>query len=409
MIRPAPHIVFAGGGTCGHLFPGLAVAEQLAKDLPATRITFAGTGRDFERQHVRQAGFDYLAVPCRPFPRNAMQVPRFLADHLAGYWTARRFLRRARVDRVVGLGGYASVPMARAAVSLGIPLVLLEQNAVPGRATRWLAASASLVCIALDAARNHFPPGCRVRVTGNPVRSGFMSSQAAAEDGCRSRQILILGGSNGAHSLNETVPRVLAQIGPSLRGWRILHQSGATDRETTRQLYANLGLEADVVPFVADMPAVLARTDLAVARAGGTTLAELSVAGIPAVLLPYPDAADDHQRKNADVIAGTGGCVVVDEREPAGSFADRLVHVLDDLLRDENHRLSMSRAIREIARPDAARHVARRILALPQCCRKRKRCQEPFATFRGLPRGRMVLWRPSRLTIRSVQRSSPNG
>ncbi len=456
-----PHIVFAGGGTGGHLFPGLAVAEHLVQELPGVRVSFAGTERELERQHVRLAGFDHIAIPCRSFPRNILHTPRFLADHLAGYWRAGRFLRKEKVATVVGLGSYASVPMARAAIRCGIPVVLLEQNAVPGRATRWLAPSARLVCLAFGAAREYFPPQCRLRVTGNPVRGGFrpppawaasaaceakadgrqpleashgrcdggqhsahprlaagaagrarthMPSAArlaadrkpadgepwpsrlgsglngpfppAPEDGCRSRQLLVLGGSSGAHSLNENMPRALVRLRPLLPGWRIVHQSGPAELEATRQLYAALKLEADIVPFVADMPATLADTALAVTRAGGTAIAELSVAGIPAVLLPYPYAVDDHQRRNAHVVASAGGGVVVDERESAGTVEDRLVRVLDRLLGDESRRVAMSWAMRRIARPCAAREVAMQILGLldGHCCRV-----HVFGKFLGNP------------------------
>ena len=153
MKKSTIHIVFSGGGTGGHLFPGLAVAQQLAAAVPGVRITFCGGGKPFERKYVGRAGFDYLTLPARPLPHGAREAVAFLVENVAGYLAASRFLGEEHVAAVVGLGGYASVPMARAATQRRVPLVLLEQNAVAGRATRWLARRAALVCTAFDADR----------------------------------------------------------------------------------------------------------------------------------------------------------------------------------------------------------------------------------------------------------------
>jgi UDP-N-acetylglucosamine--N-acetylmuramyl-(pentapeptide) pyrophosphoryl-undecaprenol N-acetylglucosamine transferase len=412
----SPRIIFAGGGTGGHLFPGLAVAERLVEELPGVRITFAGTGRDFERQHVREAGFDYLTVPSHPMPRRPWRLMSFVIENLRGYRSAQRFLREQRVAAVVGLGGYASAPMARAAVRRGVPLVLLEQNVVPGRTTRWLAPSATFLCVATEATVRHLDSRCPMFVTGNPIRAAFSCSPRplagegpgvrAAVPGPRpvpgealagrqwhpgktasessivryvqddsvlaqelqrfrsgtdqppTRQLLVLGGSGGAQSLNESVPRALAKASWALPGWRIVHQTGPGNAEATRQLYRSLQIEAAVVPFVADMASILAGTDLAVCRAGGTTLAELAAMGVPAILLPYPHAADDHQRKNADWFATSEGCLVLDERKHATDLVAHLADTLGRLLADDAGCQAMSRAIHSLARPDAAGEVA---------------------------------------------------
>ena len=391
MIDDSMHVVFAGGGTGGHLFPGLAVAEQLVDEEPRIRITFAGGGKEFERRHVAAAGFEYLPLRCRPIPRKLNQAFSFVADSVAGYRAAGRFLRDGRVSAVVGLGGYASVPMARAAVRRGVPLVLLEQNAMPGRATRWLAASATLVCIAMRQAREHLRCRCPVRVTGNPIRgrsagcgdAGLLfpprrqpggsiesrpmqvpltrpdpSDDAPSPLPRSSRRLVVLGGSGGAREINQSVPRALSQLKTQLGGWRILHQSGPRDEATTRELYRTLDLPATVASFVADVPGVLAGSDLAVSRAGGTTLAELAAAGVPAVLVPYPHAADDHQRKNADAYCDTGAAITLDGRELPGPLEGHLAATLADLLADSQRRRQMSAAMHGMARPDAAEDVA---------------------------------------------------
>ena len=447
--RDPIHVVFAGGGTGGHLFPGLAVAGRLREQMPSVRVTFAGSGRPLEREHVAAAGYAHLALRCRPLPRRPWHLASFLAENLAGYLAARRFVRRQNVGLVVGLGGFASVPMARAAIALRRPLVLLEQNAVPGRATRWLARRAAAVCLTLPESRCHFHPACTLHVTGNPIREGFLQGardenaasfpgsawertarealpplalclrlarghgregvdireggawdavRCQAEPGnegsrrslpssafpggawergdpLRQWQLLVLGGSGGARALNENVPRALGRLGRRLAGWSVVHQSGAAGFDATRRLYQQLGVPATVVPFVADVPRALAASDLAVCRAGGTTLAELAAAGVPGVLVPYSHAADDHQRRNAEAYAASGGCLVVEQRGPAGPLDARLAETLAALVPDARLRRAMSRSLRRLARPRAAEDVTGLIGRL--CCRVRETHHNP--------------------------------
>lgn len=353
----SPHIVFTGGGTGGHLFPGLAVAQRLAEFLPEFRITFAGSGKPLEQEHVAAAGWQYLCLRCRPWPRRLGDVGRFVVDNLLGYRAAARFLAEHSVSVVVGLGGYTSGPMARAATRRRIPLVLLEQNVIPGRANRWLASHAAAVCTSFAQTREHLPARCRVLHTGNPIRRGFESSS-------ESRQLLILGGSSGARTLNEQVPRALAQVRAKLTGWKIVHQTGQVDADATRDLYHSLGLDATVVPFVTDMPGTLAQTGLAICRAGGTTLAELAAAAVPAILVPYPHAANNHQRLNADVYATVGAGLVLDDRDAPGQLDRRLADLLSQLLDAPPQLATMAQAMRRLAKPDAAGEVARVIAEL---------------------------------------------
>ena len=168
-----PHVLFAGGGSASHLHPGLAVADHLRRRMPSVLITFAGTGAARERHTVRLAGHHYTMIPAQPMPRNPLQAVRFVTDNVAGYCAARWMLREQRVSLVVGLGGSTSVAVVRAAVARGIPVVLLEQNAVPGRTTRWLSRAAAMVCAAFEEVRPHLHVQAPVTVTGNPCRSAF--------------------------------------------------------------------------------------------------------------------------------------------------------------------------------------------------------------------------------------------
>ena len=364
------HIVLAGGGTAGHLFPGLAVADQLVRDLGHIRITFAGTGRPFERERVTADGFEYVALPCRPFPSRARDALRFVRDNVAGYYAARWFLREQQASVVVGLGGYASVPMVRAAVRRQVPVVLLEQNAVPGLATRWLAPKAAAICAAFEEVRSAMRVGDRLRITGNPLHPSFLDlfdKETSARGDLkvqRAKRLLILGGSGGARTLNQWVPPTLHRLRDKLEGCEIVHQSGHRDEQATRTLYRKLGLKATVTAFISNMPRTLVDTDLAVSRAGGTTLAELAAAGVPAVLLPYPRAADNHQRRNADVFCESGGCRLLDQREVTGRLDHALAPILADLLASELVRQKMADAMRRLGRPDATATVAKCIAQL---------------------------------------------
>jgi UDP-N-acetylglucosamine--N-acetylmuramyl-(pentapeptide) pyrophosphoryl-undecaprenol N-acetylglucosamine transferase len=208
-------------------------------------------------------------------------------------------------------------------------------------------------------------------VTGTPIRAGHAEKGTELLFGPQesivplfSRRLVVLGGSGGARSLNENVPRALYKIRAELNGWQIVHQSGEADFEMTRDLYGKFGLEARVVAFIPDVPHVLAASDLAVCRCGGTTLAELAVAGVPVILLPYPHATDDHQRKNAEVFTTAGGSLLLDQRELSGRLDDHLAGAISDLLADPAKRKRMSATMQRFARPGAAENVAAMILEL---------------------------------------------
>jgi UDP-N-acetylglucosamine--N-acetylmuramyl-(pentapeptide) pyrophosphoryl-undecaprenol N-acetylglucosamine transferase len=371
---PPAHIVFAGGGTAGHLFPGLAVAEQLRQVAPETRITFAGTGKDFERRHVSRAGYDYLALPCQPLPKSPGQLWRFIADNFAGARAAASFLSEQNVSLVVGLGSYASAPMGRAAVRQRIPLLLLEQNAYPGRATRHLAHKADVVCLALAKAKLHLRTRGRVYVTGNPVRSEFIRSMGfqpvpaelghGPEAHATPHRLVVLGGSGGSSQLNSIVPKALHKVRSLLDGWEIVHQSGKDNLAETETLYAKLGLSASVVPFVVNMSQVLSCTDLVIGRAGGTTLAELAVLGVPAVLVPWSEAVGDHQRRNAEVFTRMGAAATLDVAAAIGRLDDALAELLVMPLTHAETREAMATAMRRMARPEATAEVVERIQEL---------------------------------------------
>jgi UDP-N-acetylglucosamine--N-acetylmuramyl-(pentapeptide) pyrophosphoryl-undecaprenol N-acetylglucosamine transferase len=241
----APHILLAGGGKAGNLHPGLAIADHLRRRIPGVELTFAGDGRARERHTVRCAGYRYATVPAQPAPQSPLQALRFVTDNAAGYVAARWLLREQQVSAVVGLGGCTCTSVVRAAVARGVPVSMLEQNAVPSRTTRWLSSTAAAICGAYDEIRPHLDVRAHVLLTGNPARPEFeqlyRSRQArqSAEDATemfdsddlpvraqRPRRLVVLGGAGGARSLNEQMPRVLKQLAEESKNWHIVHQTG---------------------------------------------------------------------------------------------------------------------------------------------------------------------------------------
>ena len=372
---PSPlHIVFAGGGSTGRLHPGLAVAAHLQTRLPGVRITFVGGGKPFERHPVKAAGFHYVTIPSQPVPRNAFLAMRFITDNVAGYWASRWFLKEHRVNLVVGLGGYASAATVRAANSRDIPTVLLEQNAVPSHVTRWLARSAEMVCGGYEEVRAHLPPDTPLAVTGNPARPAFdrmywQRGAGSTEQGAeitrdtgvsllapcsllpanRERRLVVIGGADGARSINEYMPRALQRLSNQLHGWQVVHQSGEGQLQPTIQRYRDAGVDALTVSYIDEMAPVLFASDVVVCRAGGTTLAELALAGVPAVLVPYPRDVEAYQLANAEVIAAAGAATVVDETALEQTLSEALADHLAPLLADEPRRQRMAKNMRQLA------------------------------------------------------------
>ncbi len=365
-MNQSTHIMFAGGGTGGHLFPGLAVAEELARGNANTKISFCGTGKDWEQKQVARAGFEYHTLPSAPLIGSPMGLLRALYSNSIGYRAAYRLLLAERPSVVVGIGGYSSLPLGLAAARLGLPLVLLEQNVIPGRANRWLARWASTICVSFAETAEVLSVRPRVIATGNPVRSAIV---AASKDRTEQANLIrdtdpllvVLGGSQGAHSINCLIPELLPEITPHLTDWQIIHQTGMKDGEKVRAAYADHRLRAEVVPFISDIEDVYCRATLAIARAGATTLAELAVSGVPAILLPYPFATANHQWHNAQAFGRAGAAIVVDDHPEPGRTTAVLTSAVTPLLRLPELRREMRLAMQNLARPDAVNMVVSEI------------------------------------------------
>ena len=358
--------LFAGGGTGGHLFPGLAVATALKVADPDARVEFVGSNRPLERELVERHGYRLRALPAESLAMLRKHPVRFVWNNAAAYFSAHRWLSEARPACVVGLGGFASAPLVLAARQQGVPVVLLEQNAIPGRTTRWLSRRAALVCLSFAGSAARFSRAERLRLTGNPVRPEIadLSSHPCSATG--QPTLLILGGSQGAQPLNAAGLEFAASEKPRLSDWRIVHQTGAAQHEETQQRYAALGIEAVCEPFLHDLPHWYRQATLVISRAGATTLAELACAGLPAVLVPFPEAADNHQMRNAEVFAAAGAACIVEQESDAQATAARLVDVCLPLITDPAARSALAQGMRSLARPQAAQDVAEAILRLSQ-------------------------------------------
>ena len=370
-MSAVPHVLFAGGGVGGHLAPGLAVAAEFAKRVPQALISCAGPGHSFERHVVRTAGYQYLTVPSRPSPQNPLQAVRFLTDNVVGYCAARWMLREHRISLVVGLGGYTSTAVVRAAAARGTPIILLEQNAIPGRTTRWLSRSSALVCVAFEESRPHLHVQAPVTVTGNPVRPAVeqlyrrlqqkghsFPTLFAEASASQKKRLVILDGADGARSLNESIPGALKRLGPLKEDWQIIHQTGDGQLQETESRYHQLGVDALAVTSIEEIASVLFASDLVVCRAGGTTLAELALVGVPALLVPSAQALDDYQIANAKVFASAGACRLIDETSQKGALDTALANELKSLVTDDQLRREMGIKMQSLARPHASAEIA---------------------------------------------------
>ena len=340
-------IVLSGGGTGGHIFPAIALADAIRTAEPQVEVRFVGTERGLGTRHVRAAGYPLEVVASEPVVgRGRIAQLRALWTLARGALRARRLLGGLGARLVIGVGGYASVPAVVAALTLRIPVVLLEADAEPGRANRLLGRFARRVFVQFEEARSCFPAD-RAQRTGFPVRP----IPARPPSGDARLRLLILGGSQGARSINRAVSDNLAAL--ARLDLEITHQTGASDEEWVAAAYGGAGLEARVQAFFEDLPERLSRTDLVLARAGASSVAEFCAAGLPMILVPYPHAAGGHQMRNARDLEQSGACVVMQDHEASA----RLVDELRALCGDTARRAQMGEAARKRATPDAARRI----------------------------------------------------
>ena len=352
-------LLVAGGGTGGHLFPGLALAEEVKTRHPKNDVMFVGTTRGLEGRVVPKAGFPLEFIDVGPLKgqglfgllKGLFRLPKSLFQSL-------RILGKFDPDVVVGVGGYASGPVLVAAWLRGIPTAIQEQNALPGLTNKLLGKIVKACFICFEEARPAFPAKT-VHLLGNPIRGAFLEIYLHEKQPDERLSILVTGGSQGAHGLNLPVAEAIEQLAPELgKRLKVVHQTGEKDAAAIAERYARLagtGAELEARPFLDEMAKAYGAADLLVCRAGATTIAELTVCKKPAILVPFPFAADDHQTVNARAMGAAGAAILIAERDLTGQGLAKELRGLD---RDRDRLKKMGRQSGLLGRPEAAREIA---------------------------------------------------
>ncbi len=352
-------VLIAGGGTGGHIIPALAVARELVAHHDA-EILFVGTARGMESRMVPAAGFNLKLVEVGQL-KNVSLVTRLrtLMDLPRAIFACRRLIRDFKPGVVFGVGGYASGPAMAAAVQMKIPAMAFEPNAMPGLANRLVGKRVQAAAVNFASAAKWF---ANAEVTGIPVRADFFALQPPSAD---APHLLIFGGSQGARIFNDQLPKVIGRLLHAIPGLTVLHQSGVRQYDETQVAYSASGAEPSrwrVEPFIDNMSAQFACATLVMARSGASTVAELAAAGKPALLVPFAAAADDHQRRNAEEMVKAGAAQLLDESDL--DVPSKLLAALTGLLTNPERLAAMAAAARTQAHPDAAEHIANRLVGL---------------------------------------------
>jgi UDP-N-acetylglucosamine--N-acetylmuramyl-(pentapeptide) pyrophosphoryl-undecaprenol N-acetylglucosamine transferase len=348
-------MVVAGGGTGGHVFPGIALAEEVVTRHPRNAVLFVGTSRGLEASVVPAAGYPIELVDVKGLKgkgllgalQNLLLLPRAFLRSVA-------ILRAWRPDVVVGVGGYASGPLVLAAWVLRIPTAVQEQNTKAGLTNRILGHFVKAAFTAFPEAAANFPHE-KIHQLGNPIRRQLLENFMRPTAATGQARLLVFGGSQGAHALNMRVVEALPHLADLRERLVVVHQTGARDREQVERGYRAVGFQPDVRDFITDMSRAYAEADLVVCRAGATTLAELTVCKKPSILVPFPAAADDHQVINAQSLVAAGAATMIEERDLTGEL---LAAEIRSILQSEGRREKMSRAAGRLGAPAAAREIA---------------------------------------------------
>ena len=357
-------LIITGGGTGGHIFPGIAFAQGMMHAYPGCEVLFIGTERKVDRTALSALGFKILTIksqglkgksPAAKF-RALLQLPIALME-------AARIIRKFKPDLVFGVGGYVTGPVILAARLLGVTTCIHEQNSIPGLANKLLGRIANRIFVSLPGSEKFFPSGKTI-LSGNPVRSSLIKAARKMKPGAEHDPLtlLVLGGSQGARRLNslmlEAAEKCLSSLVPPLH---IIHQTGEHDEVFVRQSYADLGLNAEIASFFSDMAAIYSQADLVVSRAGATTIAEITIFQKPAILVPFPYAADNHQEINGRYLVEAGGALMFRQADLSG---EKLGLEIKRILADRKLRGEMSQNSGKIARPGATETIVTACMGL---------------------------------------------
>ena len=348
-------VLIAGGGTGGHLFPGIALAEEVTTRHHGNEVVFVGTERGLEARVVPKEGYPLELVKVQGLKgKNLLALLKALIALPLAFIESFRILARHKPDVVVGVGGYASGPVVLAAWLMGIPTAIQEQNALPGLTNKVLGRIVRVVFTSFEEARRFFPEK-KVQLIGNPIRRKLMDNYLRSHVAHERFSLLVFGGSLGARGINQRMIEALDHLGDLKDGLHFVHQTGKNDVEQVRKGYAEKGFQADVVEFIDDMSSAYARADLVVCRAGATTLAELTVCKKASILIPFPHATDDHQAVNAKALVDAGAALMFRESELTGQ---KLAETIRALKGQPSQLKSMEKKAGLLGRPEAAKELA---------------------------------------------------
>lgn len=362
-----PRIVISGGGTGGHIYPAIGIANELIQLDAETEVVFIGGADRLESTLVPQHGFRFLPISVAGFPRKLTWrwIP-VMYKVCSGFTRSLWLLKSLKPCVVVGTGGYVCGPVLFAAVLLGIPTVIQEQNAAPGLTNRILARWAKAIYTAFETAGAHFPVE-RTMVLGNPIRRTIGTAERASEtynslglDPDR-KTVFVMGGSQGAQAINENIMDALEDLAPFDQQLQFVHQTGKTDYKAVKVRYQESSLRHLVQPYFDPIETIYSIADLMVCRAGGMTIAEITACGIPAIFIPLPTAAGDHQTLNAEAVANAGGGVVLDQRTLTGhKLAEEIIRIIDN----PEEQQGMANQSRQLGNPYAGEEIAQSIFSL---------------------------------------------
>jgi UDP-N-acetylglucosamine--N-acetylmuramyl-(pentapeptide) pyrophosphoryl-undecaprenol N-acetylglucosamine transferase len=345
------NVIIAGGGTGGHLFPGIAVAREIQRRKPGSKILFVGAEQGIETRIVPKEGFELRTLPVGGIKGlGVARQLRNLIGMVSGVFKARQILGHFKPDVVIGVGGYASFPMLGAATLFGYPRGIMEQNAIPGLANRVLGKWVNFAAVTDPRTESYF--GRRAVITGNPIRPEFKS--ITAKQHAAPYTILIFGGSQGAQAINRAVIEALDSLSDWKNRLRFVHQTGEKQLDEVKRAYAAKGFDADVRTFFNNFHEQYAAADLIVSRAGATTVAEIKAAGRASILVPFPFAADDHQTKNAQAMVEESAAILITNSDLNGK---RLSAAIRDLIGDPKRLAEIETNARRIAILDAEARI----------------------------------------------------
>jgi len=360
---------FAGGGTGGHIYPAVAVAERIGKLEPAARIHFFCSNRSIDAKILKQTGFKYTILPAKGFSLRPSKLIGFCSSFLKSYRIASEAIADSKSAVVVGVGGFVAGPVCLAAHKHRVPIALLNVDIVPGRANKIIGRWADEIFVQFEDTSRYFArSGAKINVVGCPLRSGFANPDPnkAIEQlglGKGKKILLITGASSGSENINTAVCSLLEKLDAFVDSWQIVHLAGVGNYEKVKGRYANAKISYKVLGYYDDMPDLLAAADLAVGRSGAVSVAEYAAASVPSICIPYPYHRDRHQYANAGKLAQAGAAVIVDDL-PDEKRSQRLWEQLEELMGDEKKRQQMAKRCKEIANLQADSKIAEKLLKI---------------------------------------------